>query len=99
MQILDAGHVRFTITYPLLLKQKKQFFMESSKSPLTAQEMDKQALRVYGILAIAVYFMALIYCYFTSHFLETVIIGIVMLGLGVVISRVYASISSGPKNH
>lgn len=67
--------------------------MKSNQLSENVQEMDKQALRVYGGMAVAVYLMAFTYCYFTSHFLEMGIVGVVMLGLGVLISNVYFNTS------
>ena len=67
--------------------------METNNHIQTVRLMDKRALRVYGSLSAIVYSMALAYCYFTNRMFETALVGGVMLGLTIMIGRVYISLS------
>lgn len=63
--------------------------MEGNDQKSLARQMDKQALRVYALLAAVIYILALIYCFSTGHLFEAGLIGLVMVGLGGLIGWIY----------
>lgn len=63
--------------------------METDHQKNLAKQMDKQGLRVYALLALVVYILALVYCYKTDHFFEVGLLGVVMLVLGSLIGWIY----------
>jgi hypothetical protein len=73
--------------------------MKTQNQPGIVQNMDKQALRTFGVLAFVIYSLALAYCYFTNHFLAVGIMAAVMLGLGILVVNIYSSIDSESKKH
>ena len=52
--------------------------MKKTSNNSVGKEMDKQALKVYGVCAAVVYGLALAYCYYTGHLFEMGIVGAVM---------------------
>ena len=73
--------------------------MNTNNHSEIVRKMNKQALLVYGLMSAVVYSCALAYCYFTNHFLETGIVGTVMLGLGILIVNFYLSIEVKSEKH
>jgi hypothetical protein len=65
--------------------------MKTNDQKEMARKMDKQGTRVYVGFSAVVYLLAIAYCYFTNHIFETGLLGVVMLGLGILIVKMYKS--------
>ncbi len=65
--------------------------MEKNEYKEMSRKMDKQGMRVFISATAIVYSLSLIYCYSTGHLFETVLVGVVMLGLGILMRWVYTS--------
>ncbi|MFI5164060.1 MAG: hypothetical protein ACHQHP_02310, partial [Bacteroidia bacterium] len=63
--------------------------METNNHKEMARKMDKQGLRAFIVGTVAVYGLALFYCYSTGRVFETTLVGVVMLGLGGFIGWMY----------
>lgn len=73
--------------------------MKTQNQSEMTQNMNKQALLTYGVMAFIIYSLALAYCYYTNHLFEAGVLGAVMLGLGILIGSIYSSIVSESKVH
>lgn len=63
-----------------------------------SNQMTRHGLRMFGLLAVVVFVFAIAYCYSTDHFMETGILGVVVLGLGILLSSMYYSAGKKPKS-
>ncbi len=56
--------------------------MEQEITPQEDKRIARSAFKVYGFLALAVYCIALAYCYVTEHFFEMGMVAVVTVVIG-----------------
>lgn len=65
----------------------------TTQSP-TSQNLGRKALILYSICALAVYIVALGYCFLTSHFFEMYLVSAVVAVLAVFVTVLYRSMGN-----